>query len=120
MSIKNNDNVFSYCLSLGDDYELDDVNKLFTAITFDISRYRKYTHTLIFDTPVTEKMAVLEVEKWLSADASEEYYNFIKEDIYEYNSYGKPLKKYHFIGGAYFLEIIERISRNHIKLSCGS
>jgi hypothetical protein len=65
-------------------------------------------------------MAVLEVEKWLSADASEEYYNFMNDNIHEYNSYGKNPKKYHFIGGAYFLEIIERISRNHIKLSCGS
>jgi hypothetical protein len=105
--------------------ELDDIEKNVTAITFDISRYHKYTHTLTFDSPITEKSAVLEVEKWLSNSASEEYYNPMKKDFGnesfdDYCKYYKSPTKGGLLGSCRFLEEKTNISYNHIKISCGS
>jgi hypothetical protein len=112
---------FNYTISLPE-RSLDDVKSYIKYITFDISRYGKFTHTISFESPVTEKMAISEVERWLANDASSEYYNYIKEDLFHdsYEDYGKNPKRFDFIGGCYFLEEIKYISRNHVKTSCGS
>lgn len=113
---------FYYRLCLGDD-KMDETARYITHVTFDISRYHKYTHTLSFEEPVTEPTAVSEVEKWFAGDADEKYYNFIKDNIWSdsnYSDFGENPKKYQFIGSCYFLDIIEKISANHIRLLVGS
>ena len=58
----------------------DNKSKLVEKITFDISRYRKYTHTIEFSEPVTKSYAVKQVEAWLSVPVSQEYFDLVGDD----------------------------------------
>ena len=67
-----------YCL----DRKYLDVDHNINKAIFDISRYGKYQHSINFDSPVTEKIAIKAVEKYLSKPLTEEYYNTIKDDMF--------------------------------------
>uniref|UniRef100_A0A6C0B796 Uncharacterized protein n=1 Tax=viral metagenome TaxID=1070528 RepID=A0A6C0B796_9ZZZZ len=114
---------FHYVLSMGD-YKLEDTIERINHITFLIGRTGKYTHTLSFDKPVTEKHAISEVEKYLSEYSTEEYYLKIKDDLYIHDDdkYYPVEKKqrYIFIMESCYLEIINYISYNHVMIECGS
>jgi len=119
--IMENKKEFHYVLSMGD-YKLEDTIKKINHITFFISRYRKYTHTLSFDEALTEKAAIMEVEKWLSQEATEEYYNKIKDNLFfrEYKCYGNNPIRGELLTDCKYLEEITYISYNHITFDCGS
>lgn len=53
-----------------------------TRITFPISRYQRYTMEKRFSSPVTEKVAIAAVEKYLSEPLDEGYYDQIKLDLW--------------------------------------
>ena len=94
-------------------------------ITFDINRNRLYTHTLTFSNPVTEKIAILEVEKWLSEKLTEEYFNIIVKDKFKNNTntfdmYRTDSIKGTLLSSVIFLEEITNITESHINISCGS
>jgi hypothetical protein len=89
--IKNNDFKYKICI------ELDDTKKIIDHITFNISRYRKYKHSIDFDEFVTQKYAVQKAEEWLSEKVTIEYYNSIKDDLFfslqDYGDINKILNK---------------------------
>ncbi len=115
-----NTSLFKYKI----DVDLDDTNKYVKQITFDINRNRLYTHTLTFSNPVTQKIAVLEVEKWLSEKLTEEYFNIIVKDKFKNNTdtfdMYKDSIKGTLLGSSIFLEEITNITESHIFISCGS
>jgi hypothetical protein len=104
--------------------DLDDTNKYVKQITFDINRNRLYTHTLTFSNTVTQKIAVLEVEKWLSEKLTEEYFNIIVKDKFKINTDNfdmyKDSIKGTLLSSCIFLEEITNITESHIFISCGS
>jgi hypothetical protein len=61
------------------DREYENSKQLYVHITFDISRYGKYTRTITFNTPLTEKEAVREAESYLSVPIDRDYYNLIRD-----------------------------------------
>lgn len=95
-----------------------------TTVVFDISRYGKYTHYLLFKEPVNQQQAISKVEDFLSEPLTEEYYNQIKEDLFDdpmpfdeakdnYENRGACLTD------ARFLEIAN-FDRGTLTLLCGS
>jgi hypothetical protein len=72
--------LFRYVLCL--DEELDDTIKNVSIITFDISRYGKFKHTIFLDNLVTQKKGVREAEEFLSKRVTMEYYNKVKDDLF--------------------------------------
>lgn len=110
--------IFKYKLEV----KLDNSLKYIKNITFDISRYHKNTHTLFFESFVTEKKAVLEVEKWLTEKASIDYCESVKNDLFakDYTCYGTEPMKGALLGDCIFLEEIIKIHSCHIQISCGS
>ena len=121
-NIKNvNTSLFKYKIEV----DLDDTNKYVKQITFDINRNRLYTHTLTFSNSVTQKIAVLAVENWLSEKLTEEYFNIIVKDKFKNNTntfdmYRKDSIKGTLLGSCIFLEEITNITESHINISCGS
>jgi hypothetical protein len=71
-------NIFKYKICI----ELDDTKKIIDEITFNISRYRKYKHTIVFNEFVTQKYAVQKAEEWLSEKVTIEHYNLVKDDLF--------------------------------------
>lgn len=74
-------NTFKYKICI----ELDDTKKIIDKITFNISRFRKYKHTIEFNEFVTQKYAVQKAEEWLSEKVTIEHYNIIKDDLTFWN-----------------------------------
>ena len=68
---------FKYTLCI----ELDDTKKIVDQITFNISRFRKYKHSIEFNEFVTKKFAVQKAEEWLSEKVTIEHYNLVKDDL---------------------------------------
>jgi hypothetical protein len=63
------------------------------SVTFPITRYEEFSHTLKFKKGVSEKKAIDEVEKYLSQPMTEPYWNKIKSDLEGYMEYtGKELR----------------------------
>jgi len=111
-------NEFNYVVTL----HLDDITSYITQITFNISRYGNYTHTLCFDEQVTEKAAVNSVEKWLSNKAGKNQIEMIKSDLFgdPYEMFGESPTRYNLIGESKFLDLLDKISYNHVRIVCGS
>jgi len=97
---------FKYENSTGQDY--DDIKLQITSVTFDISRYGKYTKELTFAKPVTIKKAIEKVEKKLSKPFTKKYYERIQDDLlcseedyedakHSFNSRGDLLTDYVFL-----------------------
>jgi len=62
--------------------ELDDTEKQVTSITFNVSRYGKYTKTLRFENPITVKETVELVEKYFSEPITQKFYEVVKDDLW--------------------------------------
>ena len=131
-----NENIFNYRYLT----EIDDKIKYVKKITFDIFRcFCRKKHTIEFEIEKTERDAILEAEKWLSENITEEYFNnyinncdqelqnkhFINYGVYctccnkNYNEY-ENYNKGQLLEGGTFLDSIEKITPNHIYLLCGS
>jgi len=82
---------FKYTDCLGGNTRLR--NELCTHIKFDISRYGKHTHTLVFDKAMTINQAIKKAEEYLSEPLTEEYYNNIKDDLFNCEGWEED-KKY--------------------------
>lgn len=78
-AVQGNDE-FKYINCLDREY-LDQPQNI-NSVTFDISRYGQYFHTLEFSSPVSEKIAIEKVEEYLSAPLTEDYYNNIADDLF--------------------------------------
>ena len=128
-SVLDNDTIFNYVY----DVKIDNSNKYINSITFDIARHYNIQNTLIFETTKTEAEAVSEVEKWLSAKITREYYDDISDKVskndnncYKFDYDFETCKtlnwnKGAFLGGGKFLELIKHISNTgHVELICGS
>jgi len=72
--------VFRYANYLDRPY-IDDVKNIDTVV-FNISRFGKYKHELVFSNKVSEKEAIETVERYLSKPLREIYYNNIKDDLF--------------------------------------
>ena len=131
-----NENIFNYKYLT----KVDDKTKYVKKITFDIFRcFCRKRHTLEFNTEKTERESILEVEKWLSENITEEYFNnyinncdselqnkhFVNYGVYctccnenydEYKSYNRG----QLLKGGIFLDLIEKFTPEHIYLVCGS
>jgi hypothetical protein len=82
-------NKFKYTLFI----TLDSIKKYVDKITFDISRYGKFTHSIEFNELVTEKFAVEKAEEWLSNKVTIDYFNSIKSDLfYKFDDVDKELE----------------------------
>jgi len=118
-AVKNNDFKYKLCI------ELNDTKKIVEQITFNISRYRKYKHTIKFDEFVTQKFAVQKAEEWLSEKVTIEYYNIIKDDLFgslkECADLNNILnkKKGQLLSDCIFLEEADMLS-THLFIDCGS
>jgi hypothetical protein len=117
-SCKESLNIFKYTYEV----KLDDYLKYIKYITFDISRWGKYKETLNFEEPVTEQTAVLEVEKWLTNKATEEYFDKIKDNCYlkELSEYGPEPTRGRLLGDRRFLETLEKNGYESVFIECGS
>jgi hypothetical protein len=71
---------FQFENSLGRPY--DDVTSNIAAVTFDISRYGKYRHTIPFPRDTTEEEAVRAAERFLSQPLTRDYYEAIQDDTF--------------------------------------
>jgi len=99
------------------------------SISFYISRYGKYKMTLRLiewgQEKKTQKEAVDAVEKWLSKEASPDYYDMIGDDLFgnrldDYrNDDGKVLRG-DFLGDCKYLEYIVFINEDTVEIRCGS
>lgn len=74
------DDKFKYINWLNREYLTIPTN--ITIVIFDISRYGKYTHTINFFDPVSEKIAIEAVEQYLSEPLTKEYYLIIVDDLF--------------------------------------
>ena len=86
-SLEQEDNKFKYANCLDREYstELKNINQ----VTFKISRFGKYTHTLKFNKYVSEKKAIEKVEEYLSEPLTKEYYNRIVKDLFHESPWNK-------------------------------
>jgi hypothetical protein len=115
---------FRYINCIG---EYENTRHYIRAVTFDISRYGKYEHTLKFLFPLTIKGAIEKAEEYLSQPLTKEYYQKIQDDLFhnEYD-YETSIKWYNNRGDcltdAIYLECINQPNPNgfHINLWCGS
>lgn len=94
------------------------------SVTFDISRYGKQTHTLHFKEPVAQHEAISAAERFLSEPLTEEYYNQIKDDLFNKEMSWEQAKiEYEHRGAcltdARFLEFVE-LKDGTLTLFCGS
>jgi|SRR5579885_2656960 len=63
-------------------------------IQFDISRYGKYKKTIVFSETVSIADAIEAVEQFLSLPLNEEYYNFIKKDLFQESPWEEAKKHF--------------------------
>ena len=112
-------NTFKYKICI----ELDDTKKIIDEITFNISRYRKYKHTIVFNEFVTKKYAVQKAEEWLSEKVTIEHYNIIKDDLtfWNHDDLNDILNKNRgqLLTDCIFLEEANVYS-THLFIDCGS
>jgi hypothetical protein len=67
-----------------------------TSVTFPISRYGQYWHTIEFEgEPVTEQAAITAAEEYLCKPLTKSYFNTVKDDLgfdLEYNELGVAVR----------------------------
>jgi hypothetical protein len=111
---------FSYHLSTPK--PLDQVQRKCVTITFDVGRYGINTHTMVFETKVTEVEAVRAVERWLSQPMTVEHLERLIEDNDLFDS-DATLQDYPIrgdaLGDCIYLESVI-CDEGHITLLCGS
>jgi len=115
-------NKFKYTLCI----TLNSIKKNVDKITFDISRYEKFTHSIEFNELVTEKFAVEKAEEWLSEKVTIDYFNSIKSDLfYKFDDLDKELEyikdknKGDLLTDCKYLEEA-KIYSTHLNIKCGS
>jgi hypothetical protein len=112
-------NTFKYKICI----ELDDTKKIIDQITFNISRFRKYKHSIEFNEFVTQKYAVQKAEEWLSEKVTIEHYNIIKDDLtfWNHDDLNDILSKNRgqLLTDCIFLEEANVYS-THLFIDCGS
>lgn len=112
---------FKYTLCI----ELDDTKKIVDQITFNISRFRKYKHSIEFNEFVTKKYAVQKAEEWLSENVTIDHYNLVKDDLifslsdYSDLNYILSINKGQLLTDCIFLEEAD-IYSTHLYIDCGS
>lgn len=117
--------VYTNCLYDDDKIrEYEDTRAVFRRITFNISRYGEFSHTITFDEPLTEKGAIQEAEKWLSQPMTEAHYDTIKEDLFGCDEDWEEAKEFYVLrgdalGDCRFLETA-RAESDYLTLECGS
>ena len=104
---------FKYINSL--DREYDDEKKNIKSITYAISRYGLYEHTLTFPVLMTELEAVKSVELWLSEQTTETY---LAELVDEFPDWECDIKG-DALSDAIYIEGINNLSGNAVII-CGS
>lgn len=103
----------------------DHIKTNIKSITFDISRYCKHKHTISFDSPVTQEHAIRAAEDYLSQPLTCEYFDQIKDDLFDdFTSYVEA-KEYFSCRGdcltdAKFLERATLYPDGSLHLWCGS
>ena len=107
----------------------DNTRRNIENISFYISRFGKYKMTLRLvkwrEEKMTQKEAVEAVEKWLSKEASSDYYDMIGDDLFGHrlddyrNDDGKVLRG-DFLGDCKYLENIVFIDEDTVEIQCGS
>jgi hypothetical protein len=112
-------NTFKYKICI----KLDDTKKIIDQITFNISRFRKYKHSIEFNEFVTQKYAVQKAEEWLSEKVTIEHYNIIKDDLtfWNHDDLNDILNKNRgqLLTDCIFLEEANVYS-THLFIDCGS
>ena len=115
-------NKFKYTLFV----TLDSIKKNVDKITFDISRYGKFTHTIELNELVTEKFAVEKAEEWLSEKVTIDYFNSIKSDLFcKFDDVDKELEyikdknKGDLLTDCKYLEEA-KIYSTHLNIKCAS
>ncbi len=117
--LENNNFKYKLCI------ELDDIKKNVDQITFNISRFSKYKHSIKFDEFVTKKYAVQKAEEWLTEKVTIEYYNLVKDDLIfslsECNDLNYILSKNkgYLLTDCILLEKAD-IYSTHLIIDCGS
>jgi hypothetical protein len=81
---------FRYINSLDREYSINPC--IINSVTFDISRYGKYTHTLEFVNRISEREAIERVEEYLSVPLTEKYYTKIADNLFHEYPWKKAKK----------------------------
>lgn len=97
-----------------------------TSVTFPISRYGKVTREMKFaeNEKQTEDQAIKRVEHFLSQPVTREYFDAIKDDLFNRNLRFEDLAKYDFrcrgdlLTDCVFLEGIDRVSAGAVVFRC--
>jgi len=96
------------------------------SVKFDISRYGKYKHTLVFPTQISVEDAIEKAEEYLSEPITEEYYNTVRDDLFCHEFTWEDVKNKNYCRGdllsdAIFLESVNVSRRSGcVTLRCGS
>ncbi len=97
------------------------------SITFDISRYGKYKHKINFNNAINTKDAIKYVEQFLSKKCTIEFFNKVKDDLYDdSDDYFEEIKyRGDLLSDCMNLEVIDVIKEYKNKecdilIECGS
>ncbi len=90
------------------------------SVKFHISYYGQEYEILTFEDAITEKEAIDHVENYLSHRITNEYYNRVKDDLYEEIKNYQLMCKGTLLASKNYLDEIKRLGRYHIELIIGS
>ena len=118
---KTNDIHFKFKNILNRQY---DTTRVLFMVTFAISEYGDYTHSIKFKMPMTEKEAILEVEKYLSKPLTEDYYNLILDGLEDSGIGWEFARKFYKCRGEVLGDNINLVQsyiqyEDHLILNCG-
>ncbi|MHB1952685.1 MAG: hypothetical protein ACYCOU_02965 [Sulfobacillus sp.] len=93
-------------------------------VTFGISRYGEYNHTIEFASPQTEKAAVAAAEDFLSQPLTQELYEQVRSDTALELPWNEAKEEFSCIGDvlgdAVFMELLIVKGPGHIEIVTGS
>jgi hypothetical protein len=114
---------WTYDNSTGDE-DYDNTKSCVKEVQFNISRYGKFKHRIVFDNPVTVRQAVREVEWYLSQPLTQDYYEPMVWDTFHEMSWEEASKSFKWRGdcltSARYLEGIDVSSKGIMTLAIGS